>query len=184
MSYFQHDSAIIDAAARIGENTRVWQFCNIMEDVEIGENCNIGAYVFIEKGVRIGNGVKVKNNVSLYTGVELEDDVFIGPNAVFTNVINPRSFISRKEEFKPTIVRRGASVGANATIVCGHVIGEYALVGAGSVVTRDVPSHALVMGNPARIAGYVCECGGKLNKQGDEYSCEICKKKFLCGEIE
>ena len=177
-NYFQHESAIVDAGASVGEGTRIWQFCNIMDNTKIGKNCNIGAYVFVESDVKIGNGVKVKNNVSLYKGVELEDDVFIGPNVVFTNVINPRSFIERKAEFKPTIVKKGASIGANATIVCGHTVGEYALIGAGTVVTKDVPPYALVVGNPGRIRGYVCECGEKLQKTEEKYVCAKCGKEF------
>lgn len=178
MSSYQHETAIIHENAQLGENTRVWQFCNIMDDVVIGDHCNIGAYVFVEKGVRIGNGVKVKNNVSLYSGIEIEDDVFVGPNVVFTNVINPRSFIERKAEFRPTIVKKGATLGANATIVCGHTIGEYALVGAGTVVTKDVPPHALVVGNPGRIVGYVCKCGEKLLMHDHEYVCSACGMKI------
>lgn len=174
MKYFGHESAYIHAKAQIGENTKIWQYCNVMEDVEIGTDCNIGAYVFVEKGVRIGSGVKVKNNVSLYTGVVLEDDVFVGPNVVFTNVINPRSFISRKDEFRPTIVKKGASIGANATIVCGHTIGEYALIGAGTVITKDVPAHALIVGNPGRQVGFVCTCGEKLRGDDNGYYCEQC----------
>lgn len=178
MNSYQHETAIVHVNAKIGNNTRVWQFCYIMDDVVIGDNCNIGAYVFVEKSVRIGNDVKIKNNVSLYTGVEIDDDVFVGPNVVFTNVINPRSFIERKKEFRPTIVKKGATLGANATIVCGHTIGEYALVGAGTVVTKDVPPHALVVGNPGKIAGYVCECGEKLEKVNKRYLCKSCEKEF------
>lgn len=178
MSSYQHETAIVHEKAQIGADTRIWQFCNIMEDVRIGESCNIGAYVFVEKGVKIGAGVKVKNNVSLYTGTEIEDDVFVGPNVVFTNVINPRSFISRKDEFRTTVVKKGASIGANATIVCGHIIGEYAFVGAGSVVTKDVQPYTLVMGNPAREIGYVCECGVKLKKKFRKYICKQCGKQY------
>lgn len=179
MDYYRHDSADVHEGAQIGAGTRIWQFCYIMEDVQIGKNCNIGAYVFVESGVRIGDGVKVKNNVALYKGVELENDVFVGPNAVFTNVPNPRSFIERKTEFKPTIVKRGASIGANATIVCGLTIGEYALIGAGCVVTKDVPAHALVVGNPGRVAGYVCKCGRKLKGEKDAYFCDVCGGSFI-----
>lgn len=177
MERFFHETALIDQKAQIGEETKIWQYCVVMGDVNIGKNCNIGAYVFIENGVRVGSGVKIKNNVSLYTGVEIEDDAFIGPNVVFTNVINPRSFVERKNEFKRTIVKRGASIGANATIVCGNTIGEYALVGAGTVVTKDIPPHAVVVGNPGKIVGYVCKCGGRLNKINGEYVCETCGKK-------
>lgn len=178
MNFYRHDSADVNAGAFIGTETHIWQFCCIMDDVQIGKNCNIGAYVFVENGVKIGDRVKIKNNVSLYKGIELEDDVFIGPNVVFTNVINPRSFINRKAEFRPTIVKKGASIGANATIICGHTIGEYALVGAGTVVTKDVPAHALIMGNPGRITGYVCECGEKLKKRENVHVCNSCQKQF------
>ena len=184
MNYFLHESAYVHKDACIGAGSRIWQFCCIMEGTQIGKNCNIGAYVFVEKGVKIGNGVKVKNNVSIYSGVEIEDDVFVGPNVVFTNVINPRSFIEKKNEFRPTIVRKGASIGANATIICGHTIGEYALIGAGSVVTKDVPPHALVMGNPARITGYVCKCGEKLTRQQGQFVCSVCQKCYPVEQIE
>lgn len=179
MNYYQHSSADVHEAAEIGEATHIWQFCCIMEGVHIGKNCNIGAYVFVETGVKIGDGVKIKNNVSLYKGVELENDVFIGPNVVFTNVINPRSFINRKAEFRSTIVKKGASIGANSTIICGHTVGEYALIGAGTVVTKDIPAHALVVGNPGRVVGYVCECGEKLQKEESAYVCNVCHKHFM-----
>lgn len=146
-----------------------------MKDAVIGKNCNIGENAFIESGVVLGNNVKVKNNVALYTGLECEDNVFIGPNAVFTNVANPRSFIDRKSEFKKTIIKEGATVGANATIVCGHDIGEYAFVGAGSVVTKSVPAYTMVVGNPAKKVAYVCKCGYKLNSN---LSCPECGKKY------
>lgn len=178
MNHFQHESAIIDANAQIGEGTRIWQYCCVMDGAKIGRNCNIGAYVFVESGVQIGDGVKVKNNVSLYKGVDLEDDVFVGPNVVFTNVINPRSFINRKAEFRPSIVKKGATIGANATVVCGHTIGEYALIGAGTVVTKDVPAHALVVGNPGRVVGYVCTCGDRLEHQNGKYTCVTCGKEI------
>lgn len=184
MAYFGHATALIHESAKIGEDTRIWQFCVISDDVVIGTSCNIGAYVFIEKGVKIGNGVKVKNNVSLYSGVKLEDDVFVGPNVVFTNVINPRSFISRKNEFRETIVKHGASIGANATIVCGHTIGEYALIGAGSVVTKDVPAHTIVAGNPAKAIGYVCECGERLRVESKGYICCKCGKQYTYDKIQ
>lgn len=175
MNYIAHESSLIGKSSRIGEGTRIWQFCIIMDEVTIGQNCNIGAYVFVEKNVHIGSQVKIKNNVSLYSGVKLEDDVFIGPNVVFTNVINPRSFIERKNEFRPTIVRKGASVGANATIICGHEIGEYALIGAGAVVTKDVEPYVLIIGNPGKPAGYVCQCGERLP---EELVCKSCNKKY------
>lgn len=178
-TFWVHSTSLIDKSTTIGTGTRIWQFCNIMSDVSIGANCNIGQGAFIESGVVIGNGVKVKNNVALYKGVICEDDVFIGPNCVFTNVINPRSFINRKDEFKSTILRKGATIGANATVVCGHVIGQYALVGAGSVVTKDVPNYGIVMGNPAYLAGYVCQCGERLCDVEDRYYCSKCDKVYV-----
>ena len=156
-----HTTAVVDAGATIGSGTRIWHFCHIMQGATIGTNCNIGQNVFVDNNVRIGNAVKVQNNVSVYTGVTLEDDVFIGPSVVFTNVINPRSFIERKNEIKPTRVERGASIGANATIICGITIGEYAMIGAGAVVTKDVKPYSLVMGNPAIHAGWVDKDGNK-----------------------
>lgn len=174
-----HETTIVDSDAKIGTGTRVWQFCNIMNNVQIGEHCNIGMNVFIENNVRIGNNVTIKNNISIYTGVECEDDTFLGPNCVFTNVLNPRSFVSRKNEFKKTIVHKGASIGANATIVCGNEIGRYAMVGAGAVVTKDVENYALVVGNPAKKIGYVCECGDRIYPNGNSiYVCSRCKKKY------
>lgn len=154
-----HHTAVVEEGASIGQNTMIWHFCHLMPRAVIGENCQLGQNVFIDNNVRIGNGVKIQNNVSVYNGVILEDDVFIGPSAVFTNVLNPRSFIDRKTEFKPTLVKRGASIGANATIICGVVIGNFAMIGAGAVVTRDVPDHALMVGNPARQVGWVDEEG-------------------------
>lgn len=162
MEYEAHPTAVIDAGAVIGEGTHIWHFTHIMSQARIGKSCNIGQNVVISSGVTIGNGVKIQNNVSVYTGVTCEDDVFLGPSCVFTNVINPRSAISRKEEFRPTIIKRGASIGANATIVCGHTIGEYAMIGAGSVVTKDIPPYALVVGNPSKQIGWVSEYGCKL----------------------
>ena len=173
---FIHSTAIVDEGAIVGDGTRVWHHCHIMPGVQIGKNCNIGENVFVETGVRIGNGVKVKNNVALYTGVESEDDVFLGPNCVFTNVSNPRSFIERKAEFKKTIVRRGATIGANATIVCGHDIGEYAFVGAGSVVTKTVLPYTIVIGNPARFHAYICKCGKKLD---NSFKCPVCSVEYV-----
>ncbi|MFA6626967.1 MAG: acyltransferase [Bacilli bacterium] len=170
-----HPTTIIDKTATIGEGTRIWCFCQIMSDVTIGKNCNIGNNCFLESRVKIGNRVTIKNNVALYSGVICEDDVFLGPDCVFTNVLNPRSFISRKDSFLPTIVKKGATIGANATIICGNTIGEYALVGAGSVVTKDVLPHELVYGNPARTHGYVCECGEVLNS---DLECPRCGTKY------
>jgi UDP-2-acetamido-3-amino-2,3-dideoxy-glucuronate N-acetyltransferase len=164
MEYQVHPSAIADPGAQIGKGTRIWHFSHIMPGAVIGANCNIGQNVFIDNNVVVGDGCKVQNNVSLYNSVVLEAEVFIGPSVVFTNVINPRAFIERKLEFKPTVVARGASIGANATIVCGVRIGEYALVGAGAVVTKDVPDYALVVGNPARIIGEVDKEGNRVNR--------------------
>ena len=162
-SYFSHPTAILDEGCSIGPNTRIWHFCHLMPGCTIGANCVLGQNVMVAPGVTLGNGVKVQNNVSLYTGVTCEDDVFIGPSAVFTNVLNPRSFVERKSEFRPTLLRRGASIGANATILCGTTIGQYALVGAGAVVLRDVPDYALVVGNPARQTGWVSRLGHRLS---------------------
>jgi len=161
MEYSSHASAVIDDGAQIGDETRIWHFSHVMPRAIIGQKCNIGQNVYIDNNVTVGNGCKIQNNVSLYNGVMLEDDVFIGPSVVFTNVINPRAFIERKSEFKATIIERGASIGANATIVCGVKIGEFALVGAGAVVTKDVPPYALVVGNPARIIGSVDKEGNR-----------------------
>lgn len=161
--YFKHESAYIDEGCCIGKGTKIWHFSHIMSGCTIGENCNIGQNVVVSPDVRLGHNVKIQNNVSVYTGVVCEDDVFLGPSMVFTNVLNPRSHVSRKNEYKPTVIRRGASIGANATVVCGHEIGEYALVGAGAVVTKDVKPYALVVGNPARQAGWVSAYGEKLH---------------------
>ena len=167
-----HETAVIDAGCRIGRGTVVWHFSHLMSGCVVGERCSIGQNVVISPGVVLGNGVKVQNNVSVYTGVTCEDDVFLGPSCVFTNVINPRSAVPRKDEFRPTRVERGASIGANATIVCGHTIGAYAMIGAGTVVTRDVPPYALVVGNPARQIGWVSEYGHRLRFGGD--GCATC----------
>jgi UDP-2-acetamido-3-amino-2,3-dideoxy-glucuronate N-acetyltransferase len=161
-NYQAHPTAIIDENAEIGKGTKIWHFSHIMSGAVIGENCNIGQNVVISPKVSLGNNVKVQNNVSVYTGVTCEDDVFLGPGCVFTNVLNPRSFISRKEEFKPTSVKRGASIGANATILCGLTIGEYAMIGAGAVVTKDVAPFALIVGNPGRQIGTVDEEGNRI----------------------
>lgn len=176
--YFVHESSYVDEPCEIGEGTKIWHFSHIMKDSKIGERCNIGQNVVISPNVTLGNNVKIQNNVSVYTGVICEDDVFLGPSCVFTNVINPRSFIERKEEYKQTIVKKGASIGANATVVCGYNIGRYAFIGAGAVVTKNVPDYALVVGNPARIIGYVCECGNRLEKTNKEYKCSICNKEY------
>lgn len=161
--FFAHDSAIIDDGCKIGRGTKIWHFSHIMKDSAIGEDCNIGQNVVVSPGVVLGRNVKVQNNVSIYTGVLCEDDVFLGPSMVFTNVINPRSAIIRRSQYLPTVVKKGASIGANATVICGHTIGEYALIGAGAVITRDVKPFALVVGNPARQRGWVSEYGHKLS---------------------
>ena len=160
--YFVHPSSIVDDGCEIMEGTRIWHFSHIMSGCKIGEGCNIGQNVVISPGVVLGNNVKIQNNVSVYTGVRCEDDVFLGPSCVFTNVINPRSAVPRKDQYKKTLVERGASIGANATILCGHVIGRFAMIGAGAVVTRDVPPYALVVGNPSRQVGWVSEQGHHL----------------------
>jgi UDP-2-acetamido-3-amino-2,3-dideoxy-glucuronate N-acetyltransferase len=165
--YFAHPTAVIDEGSKIGKGVKIWHFSHIMPGAEIGENCNIGQNVVISPGVKLGKNVKVQNNVSIYEGVICEDDVFLGPSMVFTNVINPRSAIPRKHEFLQTIVRKGASIGANATIVCGHNIGEYAFVGAGAVVTKEIAPFALVVGNPAKQTGWVSEFGIKLIFDGE-----------------
>ena len=161
--YYAHPTAVIDEGCTIGAGTKIWHFSHIMPNCVIGENCNIGQNVVISPEVILGNNVKVQNNVSIYTGVQCEDDVFLGPSMVFTNVINPRSAVNRKNQYAKTLVKKGASIGANATIVCGHDIGEYAFIGAGAVVTKTVPDYALVMGNPARQTGWMSEYGHKLN---------------------
>jgi UDP-2-acetamido-3-amino-2,3-dideoxy-glucuronate N-acetyltransferase len=161
--YFVHESSYIDELCTIGKGTKIWHFCHIMKDCEIGENCNLGQNVVVSPGCVIGNNVKIQNNVSVYTGVILEDDVFCGPSAVFTNVTNPRSHVPRKNEYKRTQVRQGASIGANATVICGVTLGRYCFVGAGAVITRDVPDYAIAYGNPSRLRGWMCFCGVKLD---------------------
>ena len=161
--YFSHETAIIDEDCEIGAGTKIWYFCHIMPLCKIGENCNIGQNVVISPQVVLGRNVKIQNNVSVYTGVTCEDDVFLGPSVVFTNVINPRSAINRKNEYVKTEVMKGATIGANATIVCGHNIGRYAFIGAGAVVTKGVPDYALVLGNPAKQVGWMSEYGHKLS---------------------
>jgi UDP-2-acetamido-3-amino-2,3-dideoxy-glucuronate N-acetyltransferase len=177
--FFVHETSIVEEPCQIGKGTRIWHFSHIMPDTTIGDNCVIGQNVFIGKGAKMGNNVKIENNVSVFEGVTLEDDVFCGPSCVFTNVINPRSFVSRKHEFKPTLVEKGATIGANAAIVCGNNIGRYAFIGAGAVVTKDIPDYALVYGNPARIKGWVCECGVKLDFGRDNQAqCPECGKIY------
>lgn len=162
MSYFKHESSYVDEGAEVGDGTKIWHFCHIMSGAKIGKNCSLGQNVNVGGSAVIGDGVKIQNNVSVYDGVTVEDGVFLGPSMTFTNVVNPRAFVERKDEYRRTLLRKGCSVGANATIVCGVTIGEYAMVGAGSVVTRDVPPYALVYGNPARIHGKVDEAGNKI----------------------
>lgn len=179
--YFVHESSYVDEPCTIGKGTKIWHFCHVMKDSVIGENCNIGQNVVISPGVRLGNNVKIQNNVSVYTGVTLEDDVFCGPSCVFTNVTTPRSHVRRNDpekDYAKTLVKRGATIGANATIVCGHTLGEYAFVGAGAVVTKDVPPYAMVYGNPARIRGWACECGIKLTFENDQATCAACGKQY------
>ncbi len=176
---FIHETTIIDKPCQIGEGTKIWHFSHVMPDVNIGKNCVIGQNVFIGKGVKIGDNVKIENNVSVFEGVTLEEDVFCGPSCVFTNVINPRSEISRKHEFKSTLVGKGATIGANATVICGNNIGRYAFIGAGSVITRNVPDYALAYGNPARLQSWVCECGVRLEFVGSsKIRCGQCGKEY------
>lgn len=183
LNFEVHESSFVGKNAKVGHGTKIWHFCNIMDGSSIGDKCNIGQNSFIETGVKIGNNVTVKNNISLYTGVECEDNVFLGPNVVFTNVLTPRSFVSRKNEFHKTLIKFGATLGANCVIICGNTIGRFALVGAGSVVTKDVSDHALVVGNPAKLIGYVCECGERIDKTN--YSCLRCKNSynFINGKV-
>ncbi len=179
MGYFAHETAIIDAGCTIGEGTKIWHFSHLMSDCVLGENCNLGQNVVVSPGVQLGNNVKVQNNVSIYTGVVCEDDVFLGPSMVFTNVTNPRSAVIRRGQYEKTLVGRGASIGANATVVCGNNIGEYAFIGAGSVVTKNVPAYALLVGNPARQIGWMSEFGHRL--EFDSQGLAICpesKEKY------
>lgn len=178
-TYYAHPTAVVDEDSSIGKGTKIWHFSHIMPKCVIGENCNIGQNVVVSPEVVLGNNVKVQNNVSIYTGVICEDDVFLGPSAVFTNVINPRSAVARKNEYKKTVVKKGATIGANATIVCGHNIGEYAFIGAGAVVTKDVPAYALLVGNPAKQTGWMSEYGHKLKFDNNgEAECAESKEKY------
>ncbi len=172
--FFVHESSYVDDGAQIGKGTRIWHFSHIMAGAVIGERCNLGQNVVVMPGTRMGNNVKVQNNVSIYEGVEIEDDVFCGPSCVFTNVINPRSHVSRKSEYQRTLVGRGTSIGANATIVCGSTLGEYAFIGAGAVVTSDVPAFALMVGVPARRVGWMCQCGVRLELASHRATCASC----------
>jgi len=178
--YFVHESSYIDEGAEIGDGTTIWHFSHVMKNARIGKNCRIGQNVVIGSGVAIGDGVKIQNNVSVYEGVTLEDHVFCGPSMVFTNVFNPRSEIRRMDELRPTLVRRGATLGANCTIVCGVTIGRYAFVGAGAVVLRDVPDFGLALGNPARIMGWMCACGHRIEFEGEEGAgaCRACQRAY------
>jgi UDP-2-acetamido-3-amino-2,3-dideoxy-glucuronate N-acetyltransferase len=182
MDYFVHSSSVIDDGACIGKGTKIWHFCHVMGGAQIGEGCNIGQNVFVAGNVIIGSNVKIQNNVSLYAGVILEDDVFLGPSVVLTNVVNPRSHVNRKDQYQTTVIKQGASVGANATIVCGVVLGRYSFVGAGAVVTRDVPDFALVYGNPARTQGWMCQCGIRLEfaatTDGEAVICKACGSRY------
>jgi UDP-2-acetamido-3-amino-2,3-dideoxy-glucuronate N-acetyltransferase len=178
--YFAHPSAIVDEGCIIGEGVKIWHFSHIMPGCTIGQGCNIGQNVVVSPKVVLGMNVRVQNNVSIYEGVICEDDVFLGPSMVFTNVINPRSGVSRKAEYKPTFVRKGASIGANATIVCGNEIGEYAFIGAGAVVTKPVPAYALVVGNPARQIGWMSEYGHRLNfDESGNAQCEESGERYI-----
>lgn len=180
-SFFVHESSYVDPGAEIGEGTKIWHFSHIMGQASVGKNCNIGQNVFIGDNVRIGNSVKIQNNVSIYSGVIIEDLVFLGPSMVFTNVINPRSHIERKSEYRTTRVKHGSTIGANVTVICGVNIGRYAFVGAGSVVTYDVPNYGLVYGNPSRLKGWICQCGERLNfnQLEEDYTiCTLCGNKY------
>ena len=179
--FFAHESCYIDQGCEIGAGTKIWHFSHVMSRAKIGRGCNIGQNVVVSPDVVIGDNVKIQNNVSIYTGVTLEDDVFCGPSMVFTNVVNPRSHVPRRHEYLSTLVKRGASLGANCTVVCGHSIGRYAFIGAGAVVTRDVPDYALVVGNPGRVVGWVCECGVKLASGAsvpERVTCRACHAAY------
>jgi len=178
MDYYSHESAIIDAGATIGSATKIWHFCHIMSTAIIGKNCILGQNVFVANDVILGNLVKVQNNVSIYTGVHCEDEVFLGPSMVFTNVINPRSQVERKEEFKKTLVKKGASIGANATILCGVTIGQYAMIAAGAVVTKDVKDFQIVSGNPARHHGWISRNGQTLHIENERATCPITQEIY------
>jgi UDP-2-acetamido-3-amino-2,3-dideoxy-glucuronate N-acetyltransferase len=182
--YFAHETACIDDGAEIGAGTKIWHFSHMMPNSMVGKNCNFGQNVVVSPQCRIGDNVKIQNNVSVYTGVIIEDDVFCGPSMVFTNVINPRSHIERKSEYKETLVKKGATIGANATVICGHTLGRFCFIGAGTVVTRDVPDYGLLVGNPGRLKGYVCYCGDKLgigvaNENVEPCECQSCGRSFM-----
>lgn len=177
-AYFVHESSIVDDGARIGGGTKIWHFCHISAGARIGKDCVLGQNVYVAPTVVIGDNVRIQNNVSLYDGVSIDSHAFIGPSAVFTNVINPRSEVSRKDEYQPTRVGRGATIGANATIVCGHYVGDYAFVGAGSVITANIPPYALVYGVPARQHGWMCRCGVRLTLTGESGYCQACGRGY------
>jgi UDP-2-acetamido-3-amino-2,3-dideoxy-glucuronate N-acetyltransferase len=176
--FWAHETAIVDAGAQIGAGTKIWHWVHVCSGAKIGSNCVLGQNVYVASRVVIGNNVRIQNNVSVYDAVTLEDDVFCGPSMVFTNVANPRSAVSRKDEYLATVVRRGASIGANATIVCGHAIGRHAFIGAGAVVTREVPDHALMTGVPARRTGWMCQCGEKLPALTGAVACASCGARY------
>ena len=178
MNYFAHSTAIVDPGAQIGSGTKIWHWVHVSSGAQIGERCVLGQNVYVGNRVVIGRNVKIQNNVSVYDDVTLEDDVFCGPSMVFTNVSTPRSHVSRKSEFERTLVRRGASIGANATVVCGHEIGEYAFIGAGAVVTRDVPAYALMIGTPAKRLGWMCQCGVRLPARAGVVKCSRCQCRY------
>lgn len=178
-AYWAHETAIVDAGAQIGANTRIWHWTHVCGGARIGANCSLGQNVFVANRVTIGNNVKIQNNVSVYDAVTLEDDVFCGPSMVFTNVINPRSAVSRKHDYRETVVKKGATIGANATILCGHVIGTHAFIGAGAVVTRDVADHALMVGAPARRIGWMCQCGERLPAGLGALRCVECAGAYI-----
>ena len=179
LNYFAHESSYVDDGATIGNGTKIWHFSHVMPGAVIGERCNLGQNVVVMPGTKIGNNVKIQNNVSIYEGVELEDDVFCGPSSVFTNVMNPRSHVPRKNEYRRTLVKRGGSIGANATIVCGITLGEYAFIGAGAVVTSDVPPYGLMVGVPARRVGWMCQCGERLHPAAGTATCAACGASYL-----
>lgn len=192
MKPFIHETSLIDDNVKIGDGTKIWQWCHVSIGAQIGENCTIGQGVFIGKNVVVGNGVKIQNHVSVFEGVTIEDDVFCGPSCVFTNVVNPRSPISRKDEYRPTLVKKGATIGANATIICGNTVGRYAFIGAGSLVAHDIYDHRLAYGVPARVKGWTCECGRELEvavyqvpgNEPIEFACGSCGKKFRRDGVE
>lgn len=179
MNYFKHKTAIVEKDAKIGDNTKIWHFAHIRENAEIGNNCNFGKDIYIDFNVKIGNNVKIQNGVSIWNGITIEDNVFIGPNACFINDLYPRSEIWNEKRLKKTLIKEGASIGANATVLCNLKIGKYSLIGAGSVVTKDVPNYGIVVGNPAKLIGYACTCGNKLKILKDNLMiCDSCKKEI------